>query len=71
MMSISNTREVHDVFFLRDRKEGGGVYDRVSDQTAACALFCDLCTGINALKRKNKESRLAVKVLNAMYHRND
>lgn len=67
---VSEPCEVHDMFFLRDRR-GGGVYDRVSDQTAACAIFCDLCTGINALKRKNKELRLVLKVLNAMCHGND
>lgn len=66
---VSEPCEVHDMFFLRDRR--GGVYDRVSDQTAACAIFCDLCTGINALKRKNKELRLVLKVLNAMCHGND
>lgn len=74
---VSEPCEVHDMFFLRDRRgggvydRGGGVYDRVSDQTAACAIFCDLCTSINALKRKNKELRLVLKVLNAMCHGND
>lgn len=73
---VSEPCEVHGVCFLRDRKgvgvyDRGGVYDRVSDQTAACALFCDLYTGINALKRKNKELRLVLRVLNAMCHGND
>lgn len=61
-------------FYVTGRGWGsmtGGVYDRVSDQTAACALFCDLYTGINALKRKNKELRLVLRVLNAMCHGND
>lgn len=57
--------------FLSDRK--GVSMTGFSDQTAACALFCNLCTGINVLKQNKKEKKLrpAVKVLKAMYHRND
>lgn len=62
--------------FLSDRKGGGGVgvsMTGFSDQTAACALFCNLCTGINVLKQNKREKKLrpAVKVLKAMNHRND
>lgn len=73
-MSISNPCEVHGVFFLSDRKGGMGVsMTGFIDQTAACALFCNLCTGINVLKQNKKDKKLrpAVKVLKAMYHRND
>lgn len=55
-MSISNPCEVLGVFFFKDRKGGVGVsMTGFSDQTAACALFCNLCTGINVLKQNKKE----------------